>query len=101
MILRFRPKIRLNFGEDLFFGDHLFLGGKTVSISDKLFESDSKAMKIRVKIAYSCLTLSKSPSFFEILATRLVLQHFFIIVFYGCLKQKAHQVRIKPKFYQP
>ena len=45
---------------------------KSVSISDKLFESDSKAMKIRVKVAYSCLTLSKKPPppFFHILATR-------------------------------
>ena len=34
---------------------------KSVSISDKPFESDSRAMKIRVKVAYSCLTLSKKP----------------------------------------
>ena len=45
---------------------------KAVSISDKPFESDSRAMKIRAKIAYSCLTLSKkTPPLFEILATRL------------------------------
>ena len=45
---------------------------KAVSISDKPFESDSRAMKIWVKVAYSCLTLSKKPPpFFEILATRL------------------------------
>ena len=54
-----------------FFGDHLFLGGKTISISNfgqkirliisnKSFESDSKAIKTRVKVAYSCLTLSKN-----------------------------------------
>ena len=34
----FGRKIRLNFGEDLFFvfvfGDHMILGGKSVSISD-------------------------------------------------------------------
>ena len=42
---------------------------KSVSISVKPFESDSKAMKIRVKVAYSCLTLSNPP--FQILATRL------------------------------
>ena len=34
---------------------------KYVLISDKPFESDSRAMKIRVKVAYSCLTLSKKP----------------------------------------
>ena len=44
-----------------FFGDHLFLAEKSASISDKPFESDSKPMKIRVKVAYSCLTLSKKP----------------------------------------
>ena len=32
---------------------------KSVTISDQPFESDSTAMKIRVKVAYSCLTLSK------------------------------------------
>ena len=31
------------------------------TISDKPFEYDSRAMKIRVKVAYSCLTLSKNP----------------------------------------
>ena len=35
----------------------------SVSVSDKPFESDSRAMKIRVKVAYSCLTLSKNPPF--------------------------------------
>ena len=39
---------------------------KYVSILDKPFESDSRAMKIRVKVAYSCLTLSKkSPPLFS------------------------------------
>ena len=38
---------------------------KSVSISDKPFESDSRAMKIRVKVAYSCLTLSKKPPLFR------------------------------------
>ena len=37
------------------------LAEKSVSISNKPFESDSRAMKIRVKVAYSCLTLSKNP----------------------------------------
>ena len=36
---------------------------KSVSISDKPFESYLRAMKIRVKVAYSCLTLSKKPPF--------------------------------------
>ena len=46
---------------------------KSVSIADKPFETDSRAMKIRVKVAYSCLTLSKNPPppLFQILATRL------------------------------
>ena len=34
---------------------------KSVSISEKPFESDSRTMKIRVKVAYSCLTLPKKP----------------------------------------
>ena len=79
-------KISLNFGEDLFFF-FFFLeitcfwaekpfqfpisAKKSVTITDKPFESDSKAMKIRVKVAYSCLTLSTPPSPFQILATRL------------------------------
>ena len=42
---------------------------KPVLIADKPFESDSKAMKIRVKIAYKCLTLS--TPLFQILAMRL------------------------------
>ena len=84
-ITDFGRKIRLNFSEDLFFcfGDHLFLGGKSVwiptspdksvSMSDKPCEPDSRAMKIRVKVAYSCLTLSKkAPPLFQILATRLL-----------------------------
>ena len=33
----------------------------SVSIAYRPFESDSRAMKIRVKVAYSCLTLSKKP----------------------------------------
>ena len=51
----FGGKIRLNFGEDLlFFGDHLFLGEKPP-------QSDSRAKKIWVKVAYSCLNLPKKP----------------------------------------
>ena len=47
----FGGKIRLNFGEDLFlFGDHLFLGEKPP-------QSDSRAIKIWVKVAYICLKL--------------------------------------------
>ena len=38
---------------------------KSLLISDKPFESDSKAMKIWVKVAYNCLTLSKNPPFFS------------------------------------
>ena len=38
---------------------------KSVSISDKPFEFDSRAMKIRVKVAYRCLTLSKKPPLFS------------------------------------
>ena len=38
---------------------------KSVSILDKSFESDSRAMKIRVKVAYSCLNLSKKPPSFR------------------------------------
>ena len=76
MNFQFLQKIPSQFWRrPFFFGDHLFLGGKTVSISDKPFESDSKAMKIRVKVAYSCLTLSKKPPpLFEILATRLLME---------------------------
>ena len=37
-----------------FFGDHLFLGEKPP-------QSDSRAMKIWVKVAYSCLNLLKKP----------------------------------------
>ena len=37
-----------------FFGDHLFLG-------EKLPQSDSRAMKIWVKVAYSCPNLPKKP----------------------------------------
>ena len=53
------------------FGDHLVLAEKpfefpisaekSVSILNTPFESDSRAMKIRVKVAYSCLTFSKKP----------------------------------------
>ena len=39
--------------------------------SDKPCDSDSRTIKIRVKVVCSFLTLSKSPLFFQILATRL------------------------------
>ena len=62
----FGGKILLNFGEDFFFGDHLFWGEKPP-------QSDSRAMKIWVKVAYSCLNLLKKPPppLYEILVTRL------------------------------
>ena len=48
-----------------FLGDHLFLGEKPP-------QSDSRAMKIWVKVAYSCLNLlKKPPPLHEILATRM------------------------------
>ena len=74
----FGRKIRLNFGEDLFFlGDHLFLGGKIglnfrafweipTPFLDKPCETDSKTMKIRVKVVGTFLTLSKKPPPFPI-----------------------------------
>ena len=40
--------------------------------SDKPCETDSRTMKIRVKVVCTFLTLSKTPSPFQILATRLV-----------------------------
>ena len=63
---------------------------KFVSISDKLFESDSKAMKIRVKVAYSCLTFSKKPPppFFQILATCL-LGILWLHPVYGYIRQES------------
>ena len=48
------------------------LAEKSVSVSDKPCDSDSRTMKIRVKVACSCLTLSTPPHrLFQILATRL------------------------------
>ena len=83
----FGRKIRLNFSEDLFFFFFFlevtcFWAEKpfvfpisaeiSITISGKPCESDSRAMAIRVKVAYSCLTLSKKPpSLFQILATHL------------------------------
>ena len=55
---------------------------KSVTTSDKPFESDSRAMKIWVKVAYSCLTLSKKPPLFEILATRLKRRNIKFYKFY-------------------
>ena len=65
-------KITPNFGEDLFFffGDHLILGGKkrfnfrafqdiSSQFSEKPSETDSRSMKIRVKVVCTLLTLSK------------------------------------------
>ena len=81
LISDFVRKIRLNSVKTFFLEITCFWAAKpfdfptsakkAVSISDKPFESDSRAMKIRVKVAYSCLTLSKKPLLFEILATRL------------------------------
>ena len=63
--------IWLKFGEDFFFEITCFwaekpfefpiLAEKSLLISEKLFESDLRAMKIWVKVAYSCLTLSTPP----------------------------------------
>ena len=69
-ISNFPRKIRLNFGENLFFleitcfwaekpFEFPLSAKKYVSVSNKPFESDSRAMKSRVRIDYSCLTLSK------------------------------------------
>ena len=41
-------------------------------ISDKPCETDSRIMKIRVKVLCTFLTLSKNPPLFQILATRLM-----------------------------
>ena len=96
-----RRNIRLNFGENLFFFFLLEItcfwaeksfefslsAGNSASISDKPFESDSKAMRIRIKVALSCLTLSKkAPPFFQILATRLI---------HIALSQSAHTKKVR------
>ena len=47
------------------------LAEKAVSFSDKPCDSDSRTMKIRVKVVCSFLTLSKKPPIFQILAKRL------------------------------
>ena len=47
------------------------LAEKSITISDEPCEFDSRAMTILVKVAYSCLALSKSPPLFQILATHL------------------------------
>ena len=52
-------KITCFWAEKLF--EFPIVADKSVSISDKPCESDSRAMEIRVKVAYSCLTLSKKP----------------------------------------
>ena len=51
----FDQKIRLNFGEDLFFLEITCFWAK------KPPQSDSRAMKMWVKVAYSCLNLPKKP----------------------------------------
>ena len=74
-ILDFGRKITLNFGEDLFFFFFFFLrspnfrrkkrlnfrsfGDISSQISDKPSETDSRSMKIRVKVVCTLLTLSK------------------------------------------
>ena len=77
-----------------FFGDHLILGKKSASIYDKPFESDSKSMKIRVKVAFSCLTLSKKPPpfFFQILATRLSESRYLIETNINYSSQKINEL---------
>ena len=54
-ISNFGRKIRLNFGEDLFFLEITCLW------AEKPPQSDSRAMKMWVKVAYSCLNLQKKP----------------------------------------
>ena len=91
----------------LFFlgGDHLFLGKKTVwisdirqktvSISDNPRKSDSRSIKIWLKVADSCLSLSKKPRpFFQILATRLDF-HLFVDQSLTVLGQLAYGTVIK------
>ena len=90
---RFGPKIRLNFGEDLFFFWRPPVFGRKKRLnfrafreilsqfSDKPCETDSKTMKIRVKIVCTFLTLSKKPPpLFQILATRLPETTIFVII---------------------
>ena len=66
-----------------FFGDHpVFERKKRLNFrafreipsqfSDKPCETDSRIMKIRVKVVCTFLTLSKKPPLFQILATRLL-----------------------------
>ena len=82
-------KIRLNFGEDLFFGDHLFLGWKTVcwrspdfGLKTRLnvrlrptktvwfwFNNNENAGHRRLQLSHSFK--KAPPPFFQILATRL------------------------------
>ena len=49
----FGRKNRLNFGEDLFFGDHLIL-------TEKPHQSNSRLIKIWVKFVYCCFKLFSS-----------------------------------------
>ena len=81
----FGRKIRLNFGEDLFFWrPPVFKRKKRLNfrafreipfqISDKPCETDSSIMKIRVKVLCTFLTFSKKPPpLFQILAARLMM----------------------------
>ena len=84
----FSRKISLNCGEDLFFFCFFwrspvfglkkrlnFRAFKEIpsQFSDKPCDSDSRTMKIRVKVVSTFLTLSKKPPLFQILATRLCL----------------------------
>ena len=60
--LDFGQKNILNFGEDLFFWDHLVLP-----------QSNSRLMKIRVKFVYGWIKIQKKPPpFCKILTTRLI-----------------------------
>ena len=81
----FGRKISLNFGEDLlfFFWRPPVFGLKKrlnfrafreipSQVSDKPCDSDSRTIKIRVKVVCTFLTLSKKPPLFQILATRLI-----------------------------
>ena len=103
----FGRKIRLNFGEDLFF--FFFFWRSPCFWAEKPPQSDSRAMKICVKVTYICLNLPKKPPpLNEILATRL--EPIFTVVvscykaFLSIFEALSHWVTIKMHLtwkYQP
>ena len=69
---------------------------KSVSISVKPFESDSKAMKIRVKVVYSCLTLSNPP-----LLSKSWLRACFITLQFVTARKFSFEIKkVEPKFFE-